>query len=129
MTTVDMEARKAEMRRRRTWTRSLAFDLVAKLWPVLEEAGFSCALTGSLLLREESAHDLDLVVYPRDTSAVSSSPAEWESARAALVACGLQLRFDHDFVSEQWRKKGSKDVKYVDVWYVEDRRVDVMWLR
>lgn len=129
MAAVDKEERKAELRRRRTWTRALAFDLVAKLGPALKDVGFACALTGSLLTKEESAHNLDLVIYPRDSSAFADSPSCWTAAHLVLNACGLELRFDRDFVLEQWRKKGSTDAKYVDVWFVDGRRVDIFWLR
>lgn len=98
----------------------------------LEEAlggKYHVGLLGSVLLDGMSNKDLDIVVYPRDAS-VHFNRREHVLITTALTKVGLHRVADFDSVKEEWRKKGSKDCKNVEVWRTEGkRRVDVFYLR
>lgn len=89
---------------------------------------FSChvGLLGSVLHRGHSEHDLDIVIYPKN----STMHAFEHRAAEALRASGLKPVFNRDFVQKQWERAGSSDEKHVEVWETPDgRRVDVFFMR
>lgn len=109
------------------WTREDALELVAKLWPALEERGWYCGLTGSVLVRGESRKDLDLIVYPKCFD--PKHPLKMEDMRRALRSVGMRPLASRDRVVAEWRAIGSTDEKWVEVWRTGLRRVDVFVLR
>jgi hypothetical protein len=112
------------------WTIGQAIALVRDLEPHLAEVGWHVALAGGVLLRGESAHDLDLVVYPHDSTSVDRS-----LRTATLRALGWKRKMLPIAVRRHWREKGSRDTKRVEIWSVPEgpygargryRRVDLI---
>jgi hypothetical protein len=107
------------------WTRDLAFDFIARAIPVMKDAGYACALAGSLLIKNESQKDLDLdlVLFPYD-----NTKSRVDDALEALRSLGMACVFDVAFVHEKWANQGSTDRKHVEVWEYDGHRIDVFWL-
>jgi len=107
------------------WTLSEATALLQGIAPGLLVRGFAVGLTGSVLTKGSSQHDLDIVVYPMQ----STMDTDWEVARDTLIASGFVCLITADDVRKAWRRKGSLDMKSVEVWTFNKRRVDVFFLR
>lgn len=91
----------------------------------MQTAGYHIGLTGSVLNRGESEHDLDLILYP--TSTVRQDVDALENV---LKRAGLEKRFDRVFIQKVWRKKGSLDTKHVEAWLdTNGRRIDIFLLK
>lgn len=88
---------------------------------------YHVALGGSCLF-SGSDHDLDLLVYPHDSSA---GDRDQQLIVVALVLQELGLRRTREVaqIHKYWRKHGSNDEKQVEVWYLGDRRVDIIHVR
>ena len=111
---------------RKLWDLPRAFALVSDLQPDLLEAGWSAGITGSVLYKNISYNDLDLILYPLSTA---DRKATKKAARAVLTKHGLVPHTSVQKVRAHWRKTGSKDTKHVEVWMLERRRVDVFMLK
>lgn len=90
------------------------------------------ALGGGVLHRDQSRHDLDLVIYPhRVRRGIGARPQlpSVRSVHAAMRALGYVLVANAARVRRGWRKKGSDDEKRVEVWRhaVVGRRVDLIY--
>ncbi len=110
---------------RRTWSFEQAQGLIEKLRLPLLEAGWCIGLTGSVLWNSKSAKDLDLIVYPFDTS----KARDLERLRAVFEEAGMHQVRTVEWLRNHWRtKKKSLDEKHVEVWAYERRRVDVFVL-
>lgn len=107
------------------WTLSEATALLSGIAPGLLTRGFAVGLTGSVLTKGQSEHDLDIVLYPLQFTAETN----WEAAREALTNAGFVCHLPVDVVQSAWRRKGSLDEKRVEVWLFNKRRVDVFFLR
>lgn len=106
------------------WELKEAHELIDRILPYLKAAGFYPALTGSVLFQGVSKKDLDIIVYP-----ANSSRYEIRNAFMALEAAGLTQWMDKDRVAQAWVDKGSTDRKHVEVWLTEDKkRVDIFFL-
>src|SRR4051812_17034343 len=86
--------------------------LAAKLAP-----RYYVGLTGSVLLTGWSRNDLDLIIYP-----ANSTDRDEEFVKKILREAGLSLRFDRDVVHAQWRRAGSIDEKHVEVWEYDGKK-------
>jgi hypothetical protein len=92
--------------------------------PPLREAGWGCALGGSVLEHGWSGHDLDLVVFPRNTNSINRVLLD-----RVFFDAGMRLVHSVQTVHAGWRKQGSFDQKHVEVWETADgRRVDIFLL-
>lgn len=107
------------------WTRDEATLLLAGIAEELAARGFAVGLTGSVLTKGFSSHDLDIIIYPLQLTAET----DWEIARQALVGAGFVCHIPVETVQAAWRRKGSLDEKRVEVWLFNKRRVDVFFLR
>lgn len=107
-----------------TWQLSEALVLVEKLAPLLEASGFSIGLTGSVLKRGHSKHDLDLIIYPMQ----STASTDFHFARAVLVSFGMNVHLTAAEVQRAWRRRGSLDEKEVEVWDYNRKRIDFFFL-
>lgn len=105
----------------KTWNMTAAVAFLRRLEPVLESVGWHCALGGGVLQKGESAHDLDVVVFPR-----SSKRVDMTKLRNALRAAGLRQWMNASTLRRRWREKGSDDEKHVEVWMLDKRRVDII---
>jgi len=107
------------------WTKDEAMEFIGRLLPHLEEAGFTVALTGSLLLGKESKKDLDLIVFPINASNFNNG-----LAHLAFEKIGMRVKATRGQVARTWESVGSFDTKHVEVWWTEDkRRIDVFYLK
>ena len=108
------------------WSLEEALSLIRRISPGLKVAGFYVGLTGSVLTVGASQHDLDLIVYP----AQSTVTTDFSLARYILISEGWEVYIPAERVQYHWRKKGNNDTKEVEVWLTGDnRRVDVFFLR
>lgn len=107
------------------WTRDEATLLLAGVAKELAVHGFGVGLTGSVLTKGWSQHDLDIIIYPLQ----STEGTYWTVAQEALRQAGFELYISASDVKDSWRRKGSRDQKCVEVWLFNKRRVDVFFLR
>lgn len=105
------------------WTLNDGLELVRKLHPDLEKAGWGVALGGSVPVKGHSDNDLDLVVFPLDKGQVNH-----ESFREVLRNHGLTQIWKRWEIAKFWARQGSADTKHVEVWVLENQRVDVFVL-
>lgn len=107
------------------WRMREALVFVRALSRHLDPVAYHVALTGSVLTRGRSTHDLDVVLYPRSTEA----PLGLEKVFAALEGFGMKRTFSRETVARAWRFGGSQDEKHVEVWRTRDgKRVDLFFL-
>lgn len=108
------------------WTLDEGVKFVRTVRIPFAQAGYGVGLGGSLVYRGSRTKDLDLLVFPlRSTNGV----VHLDPVRSVLVAVGLTLVHDWQFVREEWRRNfGSEDQKCVEVWDYRGRRVDVFVL-
>lgn len=109
---------------RNAWTLENALPFLHSLRDSLTPEGFGVGLTGSVLFAGQSTCDLDVLIYPLD----SSVTPDIGGACRALRAQGLQLLKGRDTVTAHWRAKGSRDAKHVEIWTHLGRRVDFFFL-
>ena len=110
------------------WTLTTALEFIVRLETHLRPIGYACGLTGSVLTKGGSSHDLDVIIYPLSTA--TSGSRSYYGATFALQDMNLEQVFDRAFVQAQWRKKGSLDTKHVEVWRDQkNRRIDFFFLR
>lgn len=110
------------------WTLQQAQELCAQLEPELRQAGFGIALGGSVLHKGQSFHDLDLILFPMQKLTLELFPNEKAKARDVLLRLGAMLQVHTDTVHEHWRKKGSNDIKQVEIWRYQNKRIDIFFL-
>jgi hypothetical protein len=84
------------------------------------------ALTGGVLIRGWSVHDIDVIVYP--ASSLDWNDASRVAVREVLVAMGMELRVDVGEMHRNWRLKGSHDRKHVEAWALHGKRIDIFFL-
>lgn len=101
-----------------------ALDFVRGLADYFRPHKIAVALTGSVLEKGRSEKDIDIILYPYDTS----KALPFTHVQAMLRTRGLTPRYDVGVVRERWRKLGSGDMKHVEVWRTSSgRRVDVFF--
>lgn len=111
------------------WTLDEARSFISTVQELIFPLGHYVALTGSVLFEGESKKDLDLIIYPADTTK-SLDAAE---VRKALVGLGMRLRGDFAFIrmarkrSRDSRRLESLDTKEVEFWTWGEKRVDIFW--
>lgn len=110
--------------KRSHWSRDEALVFLAALAPLLREAGFGVALGGSVLVRGESSNDLDVVVFPFTTERF-----ELGAARIAFQVLGMRPLYTEETVKKRWRQLGSNDMKHVEIWEHQNKRIDIFFLK
>lgn len=106
------------------WTLQQALDLHNALLPVVRDVGFCVALTGGVLREGSSRHDVDIIFYP-----LQSPAGDIGLLQEALRGFGMRLCADRAAVTARWRSRGSWDEKWVEVWELDGKRIDVFYLR
>lgn len=104
------------------WTLKEARNTLLRIEAILQPH-YHVGMLGSVLHKGHSENDLDIVIFP------DSSPRfDVEEVQGLLKGMGLELKVPRDTVLKYWRKKGSNDNKYVEVWFDEiGRRIDVFY--
>ncbi len=110
------------------WTLKEATKFVSGLREhfVLNDIPCQIGITGSVLYRGSSQSDLDIILYPTNTSTI-----HWGTVRESLKKFGMTLRSTALEVKTRWAKRGPStlDAKEVEAWLTEDgRKVDVFFL-
>lgn len=82
---------------------------------------YHVALGGGVLLRGKSTHDLDVLVYPHH-----SSHFDIAEIRQLLKAAGCTVLATRRSIQRIWRAKGSTDQKWVEAWWFDGKRVDII---
>lgn len=106
------------------WGVEELIEFLKMIRPTLRKNGFEIGVTGSVLFDGESGNDGDVIIYPRDGSVFDLS-----KLYSTLDSFGLKLEVSHADMLKVWRKKGSNDIKHVEVWSHLDRRLDIFILR
>jgi len=95
-----------------------------------QKIAWRVGLLGSVLHAGRSVNDLDIVIYPaRVRSGHLINSAELKPVRSILESIGLSRRAGVEAVHEEWRKQGSSDEKYVEVWRYENKKIDIFFMR
>lgn len=105
------------------WTLPQAIEFINEITPQIKEVGYGIALAGGVLLRGESNTDLDLILYP-----MSTANQNLGLLHTKLQHLGLELKKDKSQVRKIWKSKGSLDLKHVEVWAYNDKRIDLFFL-
>lgn len=110
------------------WYYHEATKFVRRLERKLKVVEAHVTFTGSVLHKGWSKKDLDLIIYPHQ-----SQRFDLELIRDALRAAGMRCVFPVGEVHRDWRERGIKDKKVVEVWVVgrgrNRKRVDIMFLK
>lgn len=107
------------------WTFQDALQFVRLLNDEVKEAGFYVAMTGSVLFEGHSDNDLDLIIYPKD-----STWYDLESLKEVLCNLDMEQRCSRALVAKVWERKGTADTKHVEKWRTKDKKtVDLFFLR
>jgi hypothetical protein len=109
---------------RSRWTLEEALLLFQKLLPAVQAAGFGLGLTGGVLRNGVSDHDVDVIVYP-----LQSSSGDMMTLKATLTDAGMKLFRSREEMTAGWRERGSLDEKWVEVWELDGKRIDLLFLR
>lgn len=104
------------------WTRSEALEFCANLEGDVARIGFHVGMRGGVLFAGSSAHDLDIVIYPHD-----STVCRVDDLYRVLCRAGLERQKTVAQVHEGWRLYGSRDEKHVEIWTFGDRVIDIFY--
>lgn len=106
------------------WTRENVLELIVTLEQALAPIGYHIALAGSVLVRGQSPHDLDVLIFPHDSTIQNK-----DAVRRALGNIGWARTHSSAQMLEHWRSKGSQDCKFVEVWRDNcNRRIDIIYV-
>lgn len=107
-----------------TWTLDEALQVHNRLLPVVARAGFGLGLTGGVLRNRRSEHDVDFIFYP-----LQAPKGDVEELKTALKTFGMEPYKDREALTTGWRNAGSQDEKWVEVWELAGKRIDLFFLR
>lgn len=106
------------------WTLVEGRKLARMLERELAPLGWHVGLTGSVLMKGSSCKDIDLLVYPHKTF-----DRVMVRVFKKLKSLGWTRRKTTAMMWSYWRKKGSPDSKFVEVYETKDgRRVDLIYV-
>jgi hypothetical protein len=105
------------------WTLDAAVEFFRMLWDELEPLGYYVGLTGSVVTKGRSFHDLDIIIYP-----ASTKRRDHAVLLEGLKKAGMKLLFEREVVVKAWRRRGSDDEKHIEVWDYKGKRVDIFFL-
>lgn len=103
------------------WTIDQALQLCRSIETIIAPIGFHVGLRGSVLLNGGSDNDLDIVIYPHD-----STYACFDELRDALREFGMAQTRTIDQSHAWWRAKGSSDCKPIEIWEYDKRTIDIL---
>lgn len=109
------------------WLFEESLPLLRALEKDLAAVGWHLALAGSVLFKGESSKDLDVILYPHNTS--TTGILDQERARDVLREHGFKLFRTQEEISAYWKALGSTDEKHVEAWGSKGARLDVFFMR
>ncbi|MGN6108955.1 MAG: hypothetical protein ACTHU0_27865 [Kofleriaceae bacterium] len=96
--------------------------LLRELWGHLASRGWHCCLTGGVLVKGQSDHDLDVVVFP-----AKAQYHDLDKLYEGLELAGLRRCLTTAQVRESWETRHDVvDRKHVEVWRHGTKRVDII---
>jgi hypothetical protein len=105
------------------WTFEEVQVLLKNLNNYAVETGWHFALAGGVLCNGASAHDVDIIAYPR-----TSTKSKREDLYGLLGRLWVR-RLTAKELHKHWKAKGGKDRKHVEVWQTPTgKRVDLFIL-
>ncbi len=106
------------------WELQDALVVVRELQKVITKVGWSVCLHGSVLYKGASDKDLDLLLFPHN-----SSLADIQALYTALKGFAMKQCLTKEEVHNEWRKIGSTDTKWVEIWKYGNKRIDLfIWI-
>jgi len=106
------------------WTIEDAIQFCRALEDAIAPVGFHVGLRGGVLLRGKSDRDLDLVIYPHD-----SSDVHLDRLRDRLRSFGLKQVESTAQVHARWQARGTTDRKAIEIWEFGGRIIDLLVVR
>lgn len=108
------------------WNIEKDLRFVQELQGYVQPLGFYVGLTGSVLFNGESSNDIDVILYPADSSKMNLTPV-WEK----LEELGWTRIASRGRVASVWENRyQSTDMKNVEKWREPSGRiVDIFHLR
>lgn len=103
------------------WTLEEALTVVRNIDPILKPKGWFVGISGGVLLKGSSVHDLDLLFVPMDN--VDKCIA---CLHKCLVDFSWKIIRTKEEMQEGWRAKGLRDNKHVEHWEFNNKRIDVI---
>ena len=92
----------------------------------ISKVGWHCALAGSCLHAGRSSKDVDLIVYPHKKTGPHCPNKR--GLHGALRRAGLDVWMTRRQLRANWKKRGIRDNKWVEVWVSHRGRVDILVL-
>lgn len=115
------------MNSRRVWEFDDAVSLIREIEPHFQNIGLHVGFTGSVLRQGFSSKDMDLIMYPH------KCPMSYEDMSQRTYELLTQLGWKRirncQEMLQYWRSLGNDEQKWVEVYSVKHRRVDVMFLQ
>ena len=105
------------------WTEQEALDLIRTLQSRIGSIGYGIALAGSVLMKGESSTDVDIILFPYDTSR-----QDYESLKEAMTDHGLHQVFDQASSRRYRERHNHRDRKHTEIWKFGSKRVDIFFL-
>lgn len=102
------------------WQLDEAIAFTRELQNHVFSVGWSVCLHGGVLYRGSSTKDLDLLFFP-----LCLPGADVQQLFKALKDFGMTRMLTCEEVHEGWRKLGSIDTKWVEIWRYKRKRIDV----
>ena len=114
---------------RSDWTLEDGLDMARQLRRVAAGYGWHVAIGGGVVHRGWSNKDLDLVMFPHDSTRETFNTRMIGDIGSILSKSGWELYRTVGEMHSYWETKGSKDRKWVEVWKTPDgKRVDLIWM-
>lgn len=104
------------------WALPNALELCRTIEHVIKHFGFHVGLRGGVLLNGSSAHDLDLIIYPHDSTVCRA-----RDLYEALCELGLERQKTVAQVHAGWRSRGLTDEKNIEIWTIGECVVDIFY--
>lgn len=90
----------------------------------LRDRGWFAGLSGGVICRGYSNHDMDIIVVPFDKSNYNV-----DTVNQILCSLGMNRTHKSEEMIQNWRKKGLNDTKFVESYRTKtNKRVDVIYL-
>lgn len=104
------------------WCNTDSLDFIRSLEYEIAKIGFHVGLRGSVLMQGQSDHDLDLIIYPHDSTVCRAFELHRMLWRSGLIQQKTVAQ-----IHAGWRSRGSNDEKNVEIWTFGGLVVDILY--
>lgn len=109
------------------WTMEEALIHIRAMQPDMHANGCVLALGGSVLNQGFSRKDLDLIIHPMG---IGDNDSWKDNAMATLEKYGMKCILNEEQMKEKWREEVYfEDMKHVERWEFNGKRVDIFFLK